>query len=123
MFRPRVWHTAYTLRPPARRLVFSKAVVKLIAGVLVNRNGVPQANLSGLSWAFFSVRRPSDIAGAPDASGTDFATDGSGAYSRAIVTSLLVGTRGYLIVSNSNGTDADDANERAFARRQIITAG
>jgi hypothetical protein len=123
MFRPQPFPQFTLARGPARRWVGTAGLAKRIAGRLTNRSGVPQANLSGLSWAFFDVRRPSDIAGAPVASGTNFATDAAGNFAMLVPgTALAVGVRGLLVVSSSNGADVDDLNERGLVRRAVVSA-
>jgi hypothetical protein len=69
-----------------------------------NVGGVPRADLTGLNWAFFDQKTP-DLLVAPVAKGANGTTDANGILVLGISgTTLLPGSIGWLIVSNSDGT-------------------
>lgn len=116
-----------TARYGAITTIDSATAPMYLSDVLRNAAGTVQANLSGLSWAFFKERAPGAIVTAPIASGSALATNGSGAYqinitSAAAANGMALGDYGYLIISNSDGTNASSAGESAHARRCQITA-
>lgn len=76
-----------------------------------------QANLSGLTFAWFDEASP-DLFAAPTVVGTTEATDGSGVMSITLTgTSVAVGNTGYLLIYKAGATAPDDI---AFFGRMTV---
>lgn len=80
------------------------AIATTVSLVLTTDGSTPAASLTGLKWAFFDQVNPSTFA-VPTAKGTGATTDGTGLLVVSIVgTALPVGSTGWLVVTNSDGT-------------------
>ena len=84
-----------------------------------DRTGAVRANLTGMKWAFFDQTTPDTLL-APTAKGTGATTNSSGVLTLNITgTQLAVGSRGWLIFSNSDGT-ATQSNLISFAGPCVV---
>lgn len=69
---------------------------------LVNASNAAQASLTGLKWAFYDQLTPDLMTVAAD-QGTAETTDGAGALTIPVYTTLSPGQVGWLVVTNSDG--------------------
>ena len=79
-----------------------------IREVLVDQQGNPQANLTGLKWAWFDEATP-DLFTTAVATAADGTTDASGVFTTQVPTSSLVaGQVGWLDITDSDGLVATE---------------
>lgn len=86
-------------------------VTKAAVVTLVDANGAPRANLTGLKWAWWDGMPWS---GGPfKEGGAVGTTDANGVFAQPITTAHNVGETGYLLITDSDGTTTQNPN--AFA--------
>jgi hypothetical protein len=87
---------------------------RLIKITLYDYNGALLSNFSGIKYVFYNATSIISL-GSPIASGTNETTDLNGLLSITITTTLAIGTIGWLIISNSDGTLTQNPPPRAFS--------
>lgn len=96
------------------------ALATTVTLTFTSRTGVPQANLTGMKWAFWDQTNPYTL-GMPSAHGISATTNSAGvAVINITGTGLAPGATGWLIFSNSDGT-ATQSNLVSFAG-PVVTA-
>ena len=88
---------------------------------LVDESGVPMANLTNLKCCWFDQVTPDLFQAPTDVSSTE-TTSGSGVFAFPIPNSTLTtGQTGWLVVTNSDGTEGQNPAHLAFAGPLDVT--
>lgn len=91
------------------------ALATTVTVTLTTDGSTPAAGLTGLRWAFFDQAVPNSMV-APVAKGTGGSTNGSGVFTASISgTALAVGSTGWLVVTNSDGTVGQAGGCKGFS--------
>jgi hypothetical protein len=87
---------------------------------LVDESSVPVANLTNLKWAWFDQVTP-DLLIAPTDQAATGTTDASGVFTVQLPNSTLTaGQLGYLLVSDTDGTEVEAPPQKAFAGPAVV---
>jgi hypothetical protein len=98
-----------------------QSFVPTVTITLVDNGGSPLPNLTALKWSFFDEATP-DILLAPVNQASNGVTDGNGVFSVSTPNSSLnLGEIGYLVVSDTDGTEVQTPAQKAFAGPVVVT--
>jgi len=93
---------------------------KRVSITLVNRDGSPSANLTGLNWSFFDEATAQTITTAVDQNNNG-TTDANGVIILNVPNSaLIIGQIGWVIITDSTGAVVDPPTHNAFTGPAII---
>ena len=99
----------------------AQTFVATVTITLTDNAGTPLPNLTALKWSFFDEATP-DLLLAPVNQASNGVTDGSGIFSVSVPgSSLNLGEIGYLVVSDTDGTEVQTPAQKAFAGPVVVT--